>query len=250
LNRNKIYFASDFHLGAPNLEESRERERQVVDWLDEIKKDAKSVYLIGDLFDFWFEYKTVVPKGFVRLLGKIAELTDSGIGIHIIVGNHDLWMKDYLEQECGVKIYHNPIQIKESNKNIFIGHGHGVGNGEKSFKIVKKFFTNKFCQWLFARLHPNTAFKFAHNWSRNSRLKGSTPPYLGKEKEYIIQFCTKHQKENTDIDFYIFGHRHLPLDVKITENCRYINTGDWIDHYSYAVLNTENLELKYFKKSS
>ena len=250
MNNNKIYFASDFHLGAPNLEQSRIREKQIVLWLDEIKKDAKSIYLIGDLFDFWFEYKEVVPKGFVRLLGKIAELTDSGIGIHIIVGNHDLWMKDYLEEECGAKIYHEPIKIKESNKTIFIGHGDGLGPGEKSFKFVKQFFTNKTCQWLFARLHPNTALKFAHNWSRKSRLNGNTPDYLGSDKEYLEQFCISHKKENTNIDFYVFGHRHLPLDIKITNDCRYINTGDWIQHFSYAVFEKENIELKYFKKSS
>ena len=250
MNKNKIYFASDFHLGIPNLKESRLREKQVVLWLDEIKKDAKSIYLIGDLFDFWFEYKEVVPKGFVRLLGKIAELTDSGIGVHIIVGNHDLWMKDYLEVECGAKIYHEPIQIKENNKTIFIGHGDGLGPGEKAFKLVKQFFKNKVCQWIFARIHPNTALKFAHSWSRKSRSSGSTPDYLGSEKEYLEQFCISHQKENTDINFYVFGHRHLPLDIKITENCRYINTGDWINHFSYAVFEKENMELKYFKKPS
>ena len=187
MTKNKIYFASDFHLGY-HISDSLSREKKIVSWLDSIKKDAKSIYLIGDIFDFWFEYKNVVPKGFVRLLGKIAELTDSGIGVHIIVGNHDLWMKDYLRKECGVKIHHEPITINEDNKTIFIGHGDGLGPGEKSYKIINKIFKNKICQWLFARIHPNTALKIAHFWSKNSRENGETPNYLGKEKEFLEQF--------------------------------------------------------------
>lgn len=249
MNKNKIYFASDFHLGTPNIEESRLREKQIVSWLDDIKKDAKSVYLIGDIFDFWFEYKEVVPKGFVRLLGKIAELTDSGIGVHIIVGNHDLWMKDYLIKECGVKIYYEPIQINEKNKTIFIGHGDGIGPGEKSFKLIKKIFTNKTCQWLFSRIHPNTAIKIAQNWSRKSRENGETPDYLGSENEYLEQFCISHKKDNPKVDYYVFGHRHLPLEIDITNDCKYINTGDWINHFSYAVFDEkEKINLNYFNK--
>lgn len=245
MTKNKIYFASDFHLGS-HISGSLEREKKIVSWLDYIKKDAKSIYLIGDIFDFWFEYKNVVPKGFVRLLGKIAELTDSGIGVHIIVGNHDLWMKDYLRKECGVKIYHEPITIKEDNKTIFIGHGDGLGPGEQSFKIIKKIFKNRICQWLFARIHPNTALRLAHFWSKSSRENGETPNYLGKEKEILEKFCIKHQKDNSEIDFYVLGHRHLPLEIDINESCRYINTGDWLNHYSFAIFEKENISLKYY----
>ena len=250
MNKNKIYFASDFHLGSPNMEESRDREKIIVSWLDQIKEDAKSIYLIGDIFDFWFEYKMVVPKGYVRILGKLAELTDNGIKIHFIVGNHDLWMIDYLKEECGISVYHNPITIKENNKNIYIGHGDEIASGNKYFKFLKKIFTNKTCQWLFARIHPNTAIKIAHSWSRHSRTNGETPPYLGSENEYQEQFCINHHKKNNNINFYVLGHRHLPLDINITENCRYINTGDWIHHFSYAILENENIQLKYFKQSS
>ena len=245
MNKTKIYFASDFHLGSPSLKESHEREKRIIRWLDEIKKDAKSIYLIGDIFDFWFEYKKVVPKGYVRLLGRIAEITDSGIGVHIVAGNHDLWMNDYLIKECGVKIYHEPIQIKESNKTLFIGHGDGLGPGENSFKLIKKIFKNKLCQWMFARLHPNTAIKFAHWWSKKSRDRGNTPEYLGGEKEYLEIFSRNHLKENPEINFFIFGHRHLPLDVKISNNCRYLNTGDWINHFSYLEFDKEDLSLQY-----
>ena len=250
MEKNKIYFASDFHLGAPNIDESRNREKKIISWLDHIKRDAKSIYLIGDIFDFWFEYKMVVPKGFVRLLGKLAELTDDGIGIHLIVGNHDLWMNDYLEEECGIRIHHDPIKIKENNKNIYIAHGDDIGSNNKSFNILKRIFKNKTCQWLFARLHPNTAIKIAHKWSHHSRLRGTTPPYLGTTKEHQEKFCKEHHKKNPDIDFYILGHRHLPLNINIEKNCKYINTGDWIDHFSYAVLEKENVELKYFNESS
>ena len=157
-------------------------------------------------------------------------------------------MKDYLEEECNVKIHHDPIKIKENNKTIFIGHGDGLGPGEKSFKLIKKIFTNRTCQWLFSLLHPNTSLKLAHFWSRRSRLKGITPDYLGSEKEYLEQFCREHYIKNTEINFYLFGHRHLPLDVKIADDCRYINTGDWINHFSYAVFDKENIELQYFVK--
>ena len=248
MEKKYIYFASDFHLGSPNVEESRKREKKIISWFDEIKKDAKSIYLLGDIFDYWFEYKKVVPKGFVRILGKIAELTDTGIGIHLLVGNHDLWMKHYLEEECGIKVYHEPISIKENNKIIFIGHGDGLGPGENSFKLIKKLFTNKVCQWMFARIHPNTAVRFAHWWSRKSRENSSDPGYLGSENENLEIFCNHHYKNNSDIDFYIFGHRHLPLDINISDNCRYINTGDWINNFTYAVLEKEQVKLKKFLK--
>ena len=165
MTKNKIYFASDFHLGAPNLTESHIRERLIIKWLEEIKDDAKSIYLLGDIFDFWFEYKKVVPKGFVRILGKLAELSDSGINIHLFTGNHDLWMREYLTKEVGVKIHSNSSIINEQNKKLFIGHGDGLGDGDYFYKFLRRIFTSKICNWAFARLHPNFAFSIAHKWS-------------------------------------------------------------------------------------
>jgi len=170
MSAKKIYFASDFHLGVPSYEKSLEREKLLVKWLDEIKKDAEEVYLMGDLFDFWFEYKHAAPKGFVRLLGKIAEITDSGIPVYLFTGNHDMWMFDYLPKEIGVKIYREPIEKKFGSKTFYLGHGDGLGPGDKGYKFIKKVFANKFCQWLFARLHPNLGIGMAHYWSRKSRV--------------------------------------------------------------------------------
>ena len=246
MNKNKIYFASDFHLGDKNSVTNKDREKKIVSWLDFIKTDADSIYLIGDIFDFWFEYKAVVPKGNVRLLGKLAELTDSGIDIHIVVGNHDLWMKDYLKIECGIKIHYNPIIVNMFNKEVYISHGDGIGPGNNSFKLIKKIFRNKTCQWLFSRIHPNLAFKIAHKWSNISRIHGKNNPYLGTEKESQEQFCMSHNKMNPNINYYILGHRHLPLDIDISNHCRYINTGDWINHFSYVVMDKEEIEIKYF----
>ena len=247
MRKDKIYFASDFHLGSPNLAESHKREKLIVEWLTEIEKDAKAIYLIGDIFDFWFEYKTVVPKGFVRLLGKLAQLTDNGISVHLFVGNHDLWMKDYLAYEIGVTIHHENIIIEEGNKKLFIGHGDGLGNGDYFYKLLRKIFTSKICQWTFARLHPNLALTIAHNWSRSSRKSGEEANFISNEKEILFGYCQEQQKLNP-VDYYVFGHRHLPLELQIDKQAKYINTGDWLQHYTYAVLSNEKLELTNYRK--
>jgi UDP-2,3-diacylglucosamine hydrolase len=247
LTRDKLYFASDFHLGAPNLAESHKREQLIVKWLNEIKQDAKAIYLVGDIFDFWFEYKTVVPKGFVRLLGKLAELVDSGIEVHLFVGNHDLWMKDYLETEVGVTIHHRNITIEEDGKKLFIGHGDGLGDGDYLYKVLRRFFTSKVCQWAFARLHPNLALTIAHSWSRGSRKSGEEANFISNEKEILFGYCQQQQALNP-VDYYIFGHRHLPLELKVDERAKYINTGDWLQYNTYAVIESGNLELKTYKK--
>jgi UDP-2,3-diacylglucosamine hydrolase len=246
LTKEKIYFASDFHLGSPKLEESHKREKHIVSWLTEIKQDAKVIYLLGDIFDFWFEYKKVVPKGFVRLLGKVAELTDNGTQIHLFAGNHDLWMKDYLEKEVGIIIHHNPKIIEEQGKKIFIGHGDGLGDGDYLYKFVRKIFTSKICQWVFARLHPNLALSLAHAWSNGSR-KIHDAPFISEEKEILFDYCKKLQ-EITPVDYYIFGHRHLPLDLKINDKTTYINLGDWLTHNTYSVLEKGILKLKKYNK--
>lgn len=247
MTRNKLYFASDFHLGAPTLVESHKRERLIVTWLDEIKEDAKAIYLVGDIFDFWFEYKTVVPKGFVRLLGKLAELVDSGIAVHLFVGNHDLWMKDYLTTEIGITIHQRNITIEEDNKKLFIGHGDGLGKGDYFYKLLRKFFTSKVCQWVFARLHPNLALTLAHTWSRSSRKSGEEGSFISNEKEILFGYCQQQQELNP-VDYYIFGHRHLPLELKVDSRAKYINTGDWLTHNTYAVFDTGKLELKTYNK--
>ena len=239
----KIYFASDFHLGIPNLEESHQRERHIVKWLDEIKGDCTALYLMGDLFDFWFEYNNVVPKGYVRLLGKIAEFTDGGIPVHLFTGNHDMWMFGYLEEEIGVQI-HRTNQIVELNgKTFFLGHGDGIGPGDHGYKFIKSVFANKFCQWLFARIHPNLAFAIAKFWSGKSRVDTSKLVYLGEENEYQIIFA-KEQLQKNHFDYFIFGHRHVPNDISLSDSSRYINLGDWIVNNTYAVFDGVTLELK------
>ncbi|MDC3305638.1 UDP-2,3-diacylglucosamine diphosphatase [Flavobacteriales bacterium] len=247
LIKDKIYFASDFHLGTPNLQESHKREKHIIQWLTNIEKDAKAIYLVGDIFDFWFEYKTVVPKGFVRLLGKLAQLTDNGTPVHLFVGNHDLWMKDYLEKEVGVTIHHRNIIIEEDDKKLFIGHGDGLGNGDYLYKFLRKIFTSKVCQWAFARLHPNLALTIAHTWSRGSRKSGEEANFISNEKEILFGYC-QQQQALKPVDYYVFGHRHLPLELKVDSRAKYINTGDWLSHYTYAILQEGNLKLKTYNK--
>ena len=241
--KDKIYFASDFHLGSPNLKDSHKREKLIVKWLDEIKKDAKAIYLVGDIFDFWFEYNNVVPKGFVRLLGKLSALTDSGIEVHFIVGNHDMWMRDYLTTEIGIILHYENIIITENNKTLFIGHGDGLGKGDYTYKLLKKIFSSSVCKWLFARIHPNLGVRIAQIWSQGSRSKNNDAIFMSEEQEILVGYCREQQRQNP-IDYYIFGHRHLPLEIKIDKQAKYINLGDWISHYTYAVFDGESLELK------
>lgn len=243
----KIYFASDFHLGAPNHEESKKREVRIIKWLDEIKNDASEIYLLGDIFDFWFEYKTVIPKGFVRLQGKIAEITDSGIPVHVFTGNHDMWIFDYLPQELGVKLYREPIVRTYNEKKFLIGHGDGLGPGDKQYKMLKAVFASKVCQWLFARIHPNLGIGIANAWSRKSRRNNITydEKFEGKEKELLYHYCVDYLKKE-HIDYFIFGHRHLPLEIPISENSIYFNLGEWIKHNTYAVFDGEKLEMIIF----
>jgi UDP-2,3-diacylglucosamine hydrolase len=243
-NGKKIYFASDFHLGVPSYESSLEREKKVVKWLESIRVDASEIYLVGDIFDFWFEYKTVVPRGFVRLLGKIAEITDSGIPIHFFTGNHDMWTFDYLEKECGVKIYRQPIEIEYNDKKFFIGHGDGIGPGESSYKILKGIFASKLCQWAFARLHPNLGIGIANLWSKRSRISnaGYDEIFYGEEKEILVTFC-KNELKKSHFDYFIFGHRHLVLDITVGENSRYINLGEWVTKPTYAEFDGKELKL-------
>ena len=244
MTEGKIYFASDFHFGIPNREESRKREDKFIRWLNEIKKDAKEIYLLGDMFDFWFEYGKVVPKGYVRLLGKLAELRDNGIEIHFFKGNHDLWMFGYFEDELGIKVYNKPITKEYNGLKFFIGHGDGLGPGDYSYKFLKVFFTNKLCQWLFNCLHPDIGIRIALAWSRLSRLKNERKKmnnYKGNDKEYLYNFC-KDQLKKEHFDYFILGHRHLMLNIEMNEKSRYINLGDWISLFSYAVFDGKSIK--------
>lgn len=242
----KIYFASDFHLGAPNEESSLKREKLLVKWLEEIRSDAAEIYLVGDLFDFWFEYDTAVPRGFTRFLGKLAELSDAGIPIHVFTGNHDMWMFGYLEKELNITLYREPILREYSGKKFLIGHGDGLGPGDHGFKVIKKVFANKISQWMFAKLHPDWGIKLANYWSGTSRASNNDEVFLGEEKEWLFQYAQEKLKTQP-IDYFIFGHRHLPLDLKVGNSSRYINLGDWISHNTYAVFDGEKLELKKYQ---
>lgn len=247
MNDKKIYFASDFHLGVPTFGQSLEREKRVCRWLDSIKGDAAEIYLVGDIFDFWYEYRYTVPKGQVRLLGKIAEITDSGIPVHFFVGNHDLWMKDYFTQELNVSIHHHPITRTYNGKVFYIGHGDALGPGDKGYKFLRKIFASRLCQWLFSRLHPNLAFYIARRSSKRSRVitGDSDEKFLGAENEWLYLFSRDYLKTH-QVDYFIFGHRHLPLDLDVEGKARYINLGEWIQYNTYAVFDGEKLELRKF----
>ncbi len=243
----KIYFASDFHLGAPDLASSHEREKRIVRWMDSIKTDCAELFLVGDLFDAWYEYKRVVPKGFVRLLAKIAEFTDAGIPVHIFSGNHDVWMFGYLTDECGAKIYHQPLQREWNGKKFFIAHGDGLGPGEGRYKFMKAGFRNKILQWIYSRFHPNFGLWLANYFSgKGYEKKESQNKYFGDEKEYLMQFC-KSTLTKEHFDYFVFGHRHLPLEKEVSANSHYINLGDWLKYNSFGVFDGEKLELKTFE---
>lgn len=248
MTAKKIFFASDFHLGAPTAESSLEREKKIVRWLDSIKDEAAEIYLLGDVFDFWFEYKRAIPKGFVRLQGKIAELTDQGIPIHWFIGNHDMWIFDYIPKELGVNIIRTEIEREYSGKSFFIGHGDGLGPGDRGYKFIKKVFRNRVCQWFFARLHPNFGIGLANLSSRKSRAYTgeNDARFYGEEKEMLIQFC-KSKLGEKHYDYLIFGHRHLPIIFNLENNAQYINIGDWITYFTYGVFDGENFELKTFE---
>ena len=238
-----LYFASDFHLGAPNSSKSADRERLLLQWLDQIEASAHSIILLGDVFDFWFEYRTVVPKGYVRLLGKLAALSDKGIQIHLFRGNHDMWMFDYLTQELGAQIQSHEYEFEFGGKKFYLHHGDGLGPGDYKYKFLKLFFRSRVCQWLFARLHPNFGIGLASFLSRRSRAKGGKKDltYNGPEQEWLYQYV-KEKQALQHRDYYIFGHRHLPLNLEVG-SAKYINTGDWLQHYTFAVFDLQELRL-------
>ncbi len=250
--QGKIYFASDFHLGIPDSKRSLVRERKLIEWIDQCLPDCQELYLMGDVFDFWFEYKTVVPKGYVRLLGKLAELTDRGIPVHLFTGNHDIWAFDYLHEEVGISLHRDP-EIKTYNgKTFYLAHGDGLGPGDNGYKFLKKVFSNRFNQWLFRWLHPDIGARMALYFSHKSRLANSIKDQKEEyrkdlEEEMLYQFSRDLLKKGEKIDYFVFGHRHLPTDIHLENNSRLIILGDWLINFTYAEFDGNDITLKYFK---
>ncbi len=249
--KKHVYFASDFHLGAPNPEESLKREKKIVAWLEFIRPTAREIFLVGDIFDFWFEYKRAVPKGFVRLQGKIAELTDNGIPVHIFTGNHDMWIFDYLPKELGVSVHRHPIRRQFGEKKFYIGHGDGLGPGDRGYKMLKKIFSNPLSKWSFARLHPNFGIWLANFSSRKSRAATGDDDrkFLGEENEWLV-IHSKEILQKEPVDYFIYGHRHLPLVLPVGEQTTYYNLGDWINYYTYLEFDGNNAEMKVWNGSA
>jgi len=232
----KIFFASDQHFGAPTSEKSLPREKKFLRWLNEKETEMGALFILGDLFDFWFEYKTVVPKGFVRVLGKLAQLRDSGIPIYFFVGNHDLWMDDYFITELGIPVFHQPQVFDINGKTFFIGHGDGLGPGDHGYKRMKKVFTNPFSKWLFRWLHPDIGVRLGQYLSvKNKLISGAEDvTFLGEDNEWLVLY-SKRKLQEQHYDYFIFGHRHLPMDIQVGQNSRYINLGDWISYFTYGM---------------
>ena len=242
-----IYFASDNHLGAPNFEASLVREKKFVAWLDEIKENAGAIVLVGDIFDFWFEYKEVVPKGFTRTLGKLAEISDAGVSLHYFAGNHDMWLRDYFQKELNITVHKESKVFNINDKKFFVAHGDGLGPGDKSFKLMKKIFKNPFFNWCFRCLHPDLGIKIGKYFSNKNRLKSAIEDlkFNGNENEWLTKYC-RAKLEQEHYDCFIFGHRHLPLEIELSNNSKYINLGDWITHFSYAVFDGSSVSLRKF----
>jgi len=247
IEKGKIYFISDVHLGAPALNNNHEREMLFAGWLDSINDDVQELYLMGDIFDFWWEYKKVVPRGYTRILGRIANLTDRGVPVYFFPGNHDLWVFDYLPSELGVVIHRNEIIKEIGGKKFFLAHGDGLDAEDVGYNRLKKIFTNKPLQWLYSRLHPNFALHIAHQWSKSSRTAK-----FEKEEEFILNndgiynFAKNYLKQES-INYFIFGHRHQMVDKQLAENSRFVLLGDWIKNFSYGVFDGEKFELKKYK---
>ena len=246
--KKNIYFASDVHLGFPNLQDSRERELRFARWLDFINKDVEELYLLGDIFDYWFEYKKVVPRGFTRIIGRIAQLTDRGIPVHYFTGNHDLWVSNYLPEEAGVILHRGVYTTQLHGKSFYMTHGDGHEKGIGGDQFLKRIFTNRFLRWLYAGLHPNLTIRLAHAWSNKSRYsKGIVAEEFDEEKEVLLNYAKKLEKEK-HFDFYVFGHRHYPLDIPIDNTgSRFINLGDWLTNFTYAVFDGNVFEIKIFQ---
>ena len=245
--RNKVYFASDMHLGMYPLEKSRLREGYVVDWLEQIRHDAKEIWLIGDVFDYWYEYNKVVPRGFVRFLGKLASLADEGVDIHLFPGNHDVWLFDYLPEEIGLSIHKGNLIKTWNGKKFMLGHGDGLLKSDRGYRLLQRMFRSSVLQWFYARIHPNGSISFAQWWSKKSRNKdGAFVPFLGVDGEHQIIYAKKVLESQSDINYFIFGHRHIPFQVQLSTSSHVLCLGDWISNFTYAVFDGKELQLKKF----
>ncbi len=246
MDKDKIYFASDFHLGTNGFTTSKEREEKIVRWLDYIKEDCKELYLVGDLFDYWFEYSEVIPKGYLRFISKLVEFRNLGIDVFIFTGNHDMWMFDYFKEELGIPIYNKPILKKIGNHQFFIGHGDGLGPSDYGYKFIKRVFSNKICQWLFATIHPNIGIKLMRFFSKSSRDFGKTNESEFKaDKEWLVYYVEHH---STEADYFVFGHRHLPIVYQAKKHDgKYYNLGDWLYYCSYGMYDGKSLKLEFFE---
>ncbi|MDH6354010.1 UDP-2,3-diacylglucosamine hydrolase [Dysgonomonas sp. PH5-45] len=272
MERTKTYFLSDVHLGSvlhaqrcdvggkerttlPNVKPSpaeyipnHDIERKLCRWFDMVGKDAKTIYLLGDIFDYWFEYRNVVPRGFVRVLGKIAELTDKGVDIHFFIGNHDIWLTNYLANECGVIVHREPLVADINGQKFFMAHGDGLGDESKSFKLLRKIFHSKICRVPFAAIHPRWTVAFGNWWSNHNRTTGCNPPYMGEDKEHLVLFAKEHLQLAPNINYFVFGHRHIMLDLMLARSSRIVILGDWLNFFSYAVFDGETLLLEVFEQ--
>lgn len=245
--KNKVYFLSDAHLGSKYHASSINVERKMCRWFDAVKHDAKTIYLLGDIFDYWFEYKNVVPRGFTRILGKLSELTDSGIPIYFFIGNHDIWLTDYLATECGLIIKKRPMIETINEKVFFLAHGDGLRDESWTFRMLRKIYHNKFLRILYAAVHPRWTVAFAHRWSSYTRENEEIEEFLGEDKEHLIQFAKQKLKTDPQINYFIFGHRHIMLNFPLNSNSNVVILGDWMNYFSYGVFDGETMQLKQFE---
>ena len=242
-----VYFLSDAHLGSRAIEHGRTQERRLVNFPDSIKHKAAAVYLLGDMFDFWYEFRLVVPKGYTRFLGKISELTDMGVEVHFFTGNHDIWCGDYLTKECGVIMHREPLTTEIYGKEFYLAHGDGLGDPDKKFKLLRSMFHSKTLQTLFSALHPRWSVELGLTWAKHSRQKradGKEPDYMGENQEHLVLYTKEYLKSHPNINFFIYGHRHIELDLMLSTTSRVLILGDWINYFSYAVFDGENLFLE------
>lgn len=217
-------------------------------WLENVRHDAQAIYLLGDIFDYWYEYRYVVPKGFTRLLGKLSELTDAGVEVHFFIGNHDIWLTDYLSEECGLILHFEPLLTDIGGKRFFLAHGDGLGDDSRSFGFLRKIFHSRFLRRCFSAIHPRWTIPLAHRWSNSSRLNGGVLDYLGEDKEHLVLFAKERLKKDPDINYFIFGHRHIVLQLPIAEQSDVVIIGDWITYFSYAVFDGERVSIYRWKE--
>lgn len=246
-----VYFLSDAHLGSWAIDHGRMHERRLVRFLDSIKHKAAAVYLLGDMFDFWYEHKYTVPKGYTRFLGKLSELTDMGVEVHFFTGNHDIWAYSYLEEECGVIMHRKPITTDIYGKVFYLAHGDGLGDPDIKFKLLRRMFHSTICQRLFSAIHPRWSMWLGLTWAKHSRMKrinGEEPPYMGENKEHLVLYAKQYMKSHANVDVFIFGHRHIELDLNLSKNVRMMILGDWISQFTYVVFDGDHLLLEEYEE--